>query len=214
MHSSSHSGHRIPADSIVRTDQKQILYVHCYAIILYTSCSRRSKRYCWVSTSPQFLSTSSPRWVSSHSFSFIKAFTCQEKYKLIPSIMFHLRVSHWSSCMSFNTGNPAQIPTKGFTYMEFVCCSNVWVSFMCSIYHSKKHTGKLTGPSVCVSMSVTGNYPKLCWGRDGKEQSLQKIMIHLPFMKLYFSDTFLFFFLKSGLLSTITTACCLTCYTP
>lgn len=47
----------------------------------YTSWARRSKRYCCVTTSFQFLSTSSPRWVSSHSFSLIRAVTCHHQNK-------------------------------------------------------------------------------------------------------------------------------------
>lgn len=41
-----------------------------------TSLAGRSNTYCWVITSNQFLSTSSPRCVSSHSFSLIRAVTC------------------------------------------------------------------------------------------------------------------------------------------
>lgn len=47
---------------------------------IITSWARRSKRYCCVTTSFQFLSTSSPRWVSSHSFNLIRAVTCRPWY--------------------------------------------------------------------------------------------------------------------------------------
>ena len=44
--------------------------------VILTSLFSLSNTNCCVTTSPQFLSTSSPRCVSSHSFSFTKAVTC------------------------------------------------------------------------------------------------------------------------------------------
>ncbi len=60
---------------------------------LLTSRLSLSKTYCCVTTSVQFLSTSSPRWVSSQPFSLTRAVTCALK-------------PHHSSCSSFLQSSP------------------------------------------------------------------------------------------------------------
>lgn len=58
-------------------------------VCVLTSLLSLSNTYCCVTTSAQSLSTSSPRCVSSHSFSFTKAVTCTKTHKQYIGVSIH-----------------------------------------------------------------------------------------------------------------------------
>ncbi len=77
---------------------------HCWTVRLcpcatglLTSRLSLSKTYCCVTTSVQFLSTSSPRWVSSQPFSLTRAVTCALKASSLKLLIFSPKLTRNSS---------------------------------------------------------------------------------------------------------------------